>query len=895
MSDTIQSLRRQLAEAEENLRLILERKAEYVLDVDVPLQLIKNERRLEVEITGLRERLIELAQAQLDADMDELRARRDQADKTRREIRERQQVVNLRPLDVTDTFRDRVREMQQLCQHLTDRSARLISVVGRGGMGKTALVSRVLGDLERGVLPIPDEEREFSVDGILYLSTRHTGVSLERIYADVGRMLGEPDASGLAAQWTSDASLTAKVEYLLEVTRDGIYLILLDNLEDSLADDGSIGEEGLRLLVERCLIQPGGIRLIVTSREQVKIAVAALRSARSIHLREGLPEDEAVALLRDLDPQGELGLHDTSEDDLRRAVQLTQGIPRALEILAGILYEDSTITLAELLEDEQLFGEQVVEQLVAEGYQRLGQDEQRIMEALAVFDRPVEETAIAYLLHPWFPGLDVQAGLRRLAQGYFVNVNRITDEYSPHPLDRQHSYDQVPEEGGADAYTQRNLELRAAEFYAGIRKPEIEWKTIHDLIPQLAEFEHRVRAGDYDNACRTLDPIDSDYLSLWGYYARLVELREGLAGQLTEADLQTGNLSRLGYIYHALGQYERAIQFHEQALVMARQIGQRQVEGSILGNLGREHRALGQYERAMQLYEESLAIARETGDRQREASQLGRLGWAYRILGQIERAIELYEEALTVAREIGNRQQEGYHLGCLGIAYADLGQADQAIELQEQALAIAQEVQDRRSEGVWPGYIGLVYHGLGRTERAIELYTVALTITHEIGYRLGESYQLVWLGKSLLTIGEPPEAQRCLEDALALDLPRTSYQAALGLSIALLHQHDPAAVAAFEDTIVRCQAMLDKTADLYTPRYTLATALVGRAVNDPHWAQPESRAELLAPALAEYRRALENCAAPGAVGLALRDLELIPAVGIEGLEPVLELLKSASS
>jgi hypothetical protein len=50
---------------------------------------------------------------------------------------------------------------------------------------------------------------------------------------------------------------------------------------------------------------------------------------------------------------------------------------------------------------------------------------------------------------------------------------------------------------------------------------------------------------------------------------------------------------------------------------------------------------------------------------------------------------------------------------------------------------------------------------------------------------------------------------------------------------------------------------------------------------------------LLAPALEEYRRALENCAAPGVVQDALRDLEIIRAVGIEGLEPAFELLKSA--
>jgi len=457
--------------------------------------------------------------AYLDDRMVDYRARRDQVDELRRERRERQRVVNLRPLDVTHTFKDRVRETGELCTHLAHESVRLISIVGRGGMGKTALVSRVLADLERGALPLPDQDKELTVDGILYLSARSTGLSLERIYADMGRMLGEPAAERLAMRWASgDLPLAAKVEYLLEVMQDGLYLILLDNLEDHLSPDGTIADEGLRIFVERCLMQPGGARLIATSREQVQVASAALRNARHIPLRDGLPEDEAMALLRELDPSGELGLRDAPESDLRRAVQLAGGIPRALEIIAGILQADPTANLSSLVSDRDLFRDQVVENLVAAGHQRLGENEQRVLEALAVFDCPIEETAIAYLLHPWYPHLDVRGCLRRLANGYFVSVNRATGAYSLHPIDREYAYQRLPDSDESDVYNKRNLELRTAEFYASIRKPESEWKTIEDLAPQLAEFEHRVRAGDYDEAARTLGAIDPGYLSgLWPF------------------------------------------------------------------------------------------------------------------------------------------------------------------------------------------------------------------------------------------------------------------------------------------------------------------------------------------------------------------------------------------
>jgi hypothetical protein len=52
-----EALRRQLAEARDNPRLIEERESEYVLGTDVPLQLVKERRRLEERIAELEAEL----------------------------------------------------------------------------------------------------------------------------------------------------------------------------------------------------------------------------------------------------------------------------------------------------------------------------------------------------------------------------------------------------------------------------------------------------------------------------------------------------------------------------------------------------------------------------------------------------------------------------------------------------------------------------------------------------------------------------------------------------------------------------------------------------------------------------------------------------------------------
>jgi tetratricopeptide (TPR) repeat protein len=492
----------------------------------------------------------------------------------------------------------------------------------------------------------------------------------------------------------------------------GLYLILLDNMEDYLAEGDTVREEDLRLFLEHCLVRPSGARLIVTSRVQVNVISAGLHNVRIIPLGEGLSEDDAASLLRDLDKQGILGLRDALEEDLGRAARSTKGIPRALEILAGILHRDPTASLNEILEDDAPFGEEVVEMLVAEGYQRLDEEERRVIEALAVFDRPVAEKAISYILHPWFPDLDVRTSLRRLVNSYFVSVTRATREYSLHPLDREYAYQRLSDDEKEGTYSRCNLELRAADFYASIRKPEDEWKSMDDLAPQLAEFEHRVCAGDGEGAGQILLNSISGALYRWGHYLRLAAMSTRLRRQLTAPISRARNLHILSLIHLHLGKVEQSVEDSEQALTIYQDIGHRRGEVLAAGHLGFAYCMLGQIDRGIKQHKRSLAISREIGDRSLESHWLGCLGNAYIQVGQIEDAIESFEEALGVALESDDLSERGLWLGYLGCAYVELGEAWRAIKLCEEALDIARKVKDHRRQGLWLGHLGQAYLAL---------------------------------------------------------------------------------------------------------------------------------------------------------------------------------------
>ncbi len=441
-------------------------------------------------------------------------------------------------------------------------------------------------------------------------------------------------------------------------------------------------------------------------------------------------------------------------------------------------------------------------------------------------------------------------------------------------------------------YTQREAELRAADYYASIRKPPSEWQTTEDLMPQLTELVHRVRAIDYEVAARLLDSIDYAYLYRWGHVELLTTLRQQLSGHLSDPYLRLTNYSSLGLAYYSRNQVDISLDFYHQALALARQIGDHQMESVQLLRLGRAYRTLGQINRAIAMDQAALQLAQANNTPDTEVEILGNLGHAYNSIGRFDAAVECYQQSLAIARRIDNRLEEGVQTGRLGITYCRLGRLEDALHCCEIALQIARSLQDRRRICVWLGFLGSLYAIQQRSEQALVLVREALALAEVLNDPRIASYRWWECGRIWLSIGEFATAEHCFEKACDFNVTETNYQAVLALGIARLCQHQPA-IEQFERAIDYCQRRLQLTTDLYDAQYTLAAARIGQAVCDSHWSAATQSSVLLLPTLTEYRRALDITTALGVVREALRDLELIRAAGVEGLEPVFELLEGA--
>ena len=245
------------------------------------------------------------------------------------------------------------------------------------------------------------------------------------------------------------------------------------------------------------------------------------------------------------------------------------------------------------------------------------------MQALAIYTVPVPPVAVDYLLQPYRPAVDAAPVLGRLVNMQFVR--REAGRYHLHQVDRDYALSRVPAGEPADRdadpapFTQQALRHRGADYFEQTRTPRENWKTLDDLAPQLAEFELRYQAQDYDTAAQVLSGIDFDYLIQWGHYRLTVEMYQRLQSHLKDPYADARCKNSLGLCFRALGEFTQAIGLFEQAHAINRKARNRRNQSVNLGNLGLCYHDLGQIPRAIESYEQALAIARETGRQQRGA------------------------------------------------------------------------------------------------------------------------------------------------------------------------------------------------------------------------------------------------------------------------------------
>src|SRR5271157_4699893 len=237
--------------------------------------------------------------------------------------------INPPPLIAPTWFQDRHFETQQIGEFLKDESLRLMTVVGRGGVGKTAMVCRLLRSLEGGHLP--DEGGALRVDGIVYLSAARSfhRTNVPDLYAGLTKLLPDETVKQLDAVYKNPQTTTrANMEALVEAFPRGrtVVVVLLDNFEDMLAvETGAVKDaeldDALRALLE---LPPNGLKVIITTRVAPgDLLLVQPGLQQRLDLDAGLEQPFAENILRAMDRGGKVGLRDAPEALLAKARERT--------------------------------------------------------------------------------------------------------------------------------------------------------------------------------------------------------------------------------------------------------------------------------------------------------------------------------------------------------------------------------------------------------------------------------------------------------------------------------------------------------------------------------------------------------------------------------------------
>jgi predicted ATPase/class 3 adenylate cyclase len=191
-----------------------------------------------------------------------------------------------------------------------------------------------------------------------------------------------------------------------------------------------------------------------------------------------------------------------------------------------------------------------------------------------------------------------------------------------------------------------------------------------------------------------------------------------IARELGETEAECRAINGLGSVDFAEGRMDEALGHYQRALVLAQAIADRHMQGNLLGNLGNVHAEAGRMAEAVACSEQALALARETGHRVPESSHLCNLGLMYLLVDRLTDAGAASRAALVVARELGHVRLESVVLCNLGIVLEREGQAEEAQAHFEASLRIAQALGDPRCEGQVQGYLGLLHARRGAHDEA---------------------------------------------------------------------------------------------------------------------------------------------------------------------------------
>jgi non-specific serine/threonine protein kinase len=652
------------------------------------------------------------------------------------------------PLELS-SFVGREREIAEVGGMLAG-GARLLTLTGPGGTGKTRLAQAVASEAVRGF-----------EDGAWWVELAPVS-NPELVSQAVARALGVREAPGRAPT-------RAIAEELAELE----ILLVLDNCEHLVG--------ACALLAETLLRSCPGLAVLATSREALGVGgervfpvpPLSLPDLGGIGTFDRIAGYDAVKLFvdraRSVVP--DFGLTEANAPAVAKLCRRLDGMPLAIELAAARARVLSVEQISSRLEDslDLLSGgartaesrQRTLRAAMDWSHELLGEKEKVLFRRLAVFAGGFTlEAAEATCASEGIEEADVLDLLSRLVEKSLVMV---TERGAQTRYGILETVGQYAKERLRESAEEETLRRKHADHYLALAEEaetdltgQDAWLerlgTEHDNFEAALSWALGRGAGEGDEGDEGRAAGERTQLGLrlaaalaqgrfWNAYGPgegLRWLEKGLAQtDAVPSPARAKALSGAGYLAIWRGDYQRSAALLEEAIAAHEKLGDDAEAAAALFSLGTTALHGGDRERLMSLNRQAEALLARISDPQAKALLLHLSGSTALSEGDRERAEALCGEGLSLNRELGDLRGIALGLTMLGVSALERGDATKARTLYGEDLGVLRRLRDKT--GISYGLRGMACAAAlgGEAERTARLWGAAEALGEEVGLAIG--------------------------------------------------------------------------------------------------------------------------------------------------------------
>ena len=586
----------------------------------------------------------------------------------------------------------RERDLEQVRATLTRPGARLVTLTGTGGVGKTRLSLAAAASL--------DQAFPHGVFFVALAAVRDAGV-MWKVIADGLDVAGDGPAEGAVTAYLAGRRA----------------LLVLDNLEQLHGAAGVVA--GLLAAAPDLMVLATSRRPLHLPGEQ-ELPVPPLEVPREAGSVEQVAASGAARLFVQQAAMARPGFTVTEGNaaDIAAICGRLDGLPLAIELAAArVRLLAPRALLARLGHSLDLAAadvgqpsrQQTLRNAIAWSYDLLDSDLAGVFRRLGVFAGGCDLDALAVVAAPEHgPGaqgaradpLDLAAGLLD------VSLVTVTDGADGEPrvgmleTIREYALDRLEQAGDLD-----DARRRHGEYYAGV-----------------AERADEQLRGSGPAHLAALDRLEAEHDNLRAALAWSLESPAAgpVPGDGERAATGLRLAQALAYFWYRHGHAAEGRRWLQRAIDLAAEGGGAPV-AQLAHWLGVLLQQQGEPQAALRFLERSLAIWRDLGDRDQQARELNSLGITHHYLGDFDAARSQLEQSAALSGEVGSHMRLAAALTNLGQLESDAGNFDRATEVLQEALAIDREHGDMLGVAIDQQSLAGVALRAGRAQEARDL------------------------------------------------------------------------------------------------------------------------------------------------------------------------------